>query len=74
MTPPLFLEEYIDLESDEKIHEFEESFFPANCQYMIYLIDRGYRVKSALNFLINQCKDPKIYNECFVYVAVVIVV
>ena len=32
---------------------------------MIYFIDRGFRVKSALNILINQCKYPGIYNECF---------
>ena len=32
---------------------------------MIYLIDRGFRIKSALNVLVNQCKYPGIYNECF---------
>ena len=32
---------------------------------MIYLIDRGFRIKSALNILVNQCKYPGIYNECF---------
>ena len=32
---------------------------------MIYLIDRGFRIKSALNILVNQCKHPGIYNECF---------
>ena len=32
---------------------------------MIYLIDRGFRSKSALNILFNQCKYPEIYNECF---------
>ena len=30
---------------------------------MIYLIDRGFRIKSALNILVNQCKYPEIYNE-----------
>ena len=32
---------------------------------MIYRIDRGLRIKSALNTLVNQCKNPGIYNECF---------
>ena len=32
---------------------------------MIYLIDRGFRIKSALNILVNQCKYPGIHNECF---------
>ena len=32
---------------------------------MIYLIDRGFRIKSALNILVNQCKHQGIYNECF---------
>ena len=45
-TPPLFLEKHIDLGSDEKIQEYEESCCAANCLYMIYVIDRGYRVKS----------------------------
>ena len=31
---------------------------------MIYLIDRGFRIKSALNILVNQVKYPEIYNEC----------
>ena len=32
---------------------------------MIYLIDRGFRINNALNVLVNQCKYPGIYNECF---------
>ena len=32
---------------------------------MIYLIDGGFRIKSALNILVIQCKYPGIYNECF---------
>ena len=32
---------------------------------MIYFIDRGFRIKSALNILVNQCKYPGIYNKCF---------
>ena len=31
---------------------------------MIYLIDRGFRIKSTLNILVNQVKCPEIYNEC----------
>ena len=63
-TPPIFLEEYIDLGSDERIQEYDESeqydFCGENRLYMIYLIDRGFRIKSALNIVINQCKYPKI--------------
>ena len=32
---------------------------------MIYLFDRGFRIKSALSILVNQCKVPGIYNKCF---------
>ena len=32
---------------------------------MVYLIDKGFRVNNALNILVNQCKYPGIYNECF---------
>ena len=63
-TPPLFLEEYVDLGSNEKIPQYDESYCGAYCLYMIYLIDRGFRIKSALNILVNQCKYPGIYNEC----------
>ena len=63
-TPPLFLEEYVDLGSNEKIQQYDESYCGALCLYVIYLID-GFRIKSALNFLVNQCKYPGIYNECF---------
>ena len=31
---------------------------------MIYLIDNGYRIKSALNTLVNQVKCPEVYNKC----------
>ena len=64
-TPPLFLEEYVDLGSNERIQQYDESYCGAYCLYMIYLIDRGFRIKSALNILVNQCKYPGIYNECF---------
>ena len=63
-TPPLFLEEYVDLGANEKIQQYDESYCGAYCLYMIYLIDRGFRIKSALNILVNQCKYPGIYNEC----------
>ena len=64
-TLPLFLEEYVDLGSNERIQQYDESYCGAYCLYMIYLIDRGFRIKSALNILVNQCKYPRIYNECF---------
>ena len=64
-TPPLFLEEYVALGSNERIQQYDESYCGAYCLYMIYLIDRGFKIKSALNILVNQCKYSGIYNECF---------
>ena len=64
-TPPLFLEEYVDLGSNERIQQYDESYCGAYCLYMIYLTDRGFRIKSALNILVNQCKCPGIYDERF---------
>ena len=64
-TPPLFLEEYVDLGSNERIQQYDESYCGAYCLYMIYLIDRGFRIKSALYILVNHVKCPEIYNECF---------
>ena len=64
-TPPLFLEEYVDLGSNERIQQYDESYCGAYCSYMIHLIDRGFRIKSALNILVNQVKCPEIYTECF---------
>ena len=64
-TPPLFLEEYVDLGSNERVQQYDESNCGAYCLYMIYLIDRGFRIKSALNILVNQYKYPGKYNECF---------
>ena len=61
----LFLEEYVDLGSNERIQQYDESYCGAYCLYMIYLIDRGFRIKSSLNILVSQCKYPGIYNECF---------
>ena len=52
-TPPLFLEEYVDLGTNESIQQYDESYCGAYCLYMIYLIDRGFRIKSALNILVN---------------------
>ena len=45
--------------------QYDESYCGAYCLYMIYLIDRGFRIKRALNILVNQCKYSGIYNECF---------
>ena len=64
-TPPLLLE-YVDLGSNERIQQYDESYCGAFCLYMIYLIDRGFRIKKALNVLFNQCKYRGMYNECFV--------
>ena len=64
-TAPLFLEEYVDLGSNERIQQYDESYCGAYCLYMIYRIDRGFRIKSAFNILVNQCKYPGIYNGCF---------
>ena len=62
---PLFLEEYVDLGSNERIQQCDESYYWAYCLYMIYLIDRGFKINNALNILVNQCKYPGIYNDCF---------
>ena len=64
-TPLLFLDEYVDLGYNERIQQYDESYCGAYCLYMIYLIDRGFRNKSALNILVNQIKCPEINNECF---------
>ena len=63
--PPFFLEEYVNLGSNERIQQYDESYCGAYCLYMICLIGRGFGIKSALNVLVNQCKYPGIYNECF---------
>ena len=64
-TPPLLLKEYVDLGSNERIQQYDEYYCGAYSLYMIYLIDRRFRIKSALNILVNQVKCPEIYNECF---------
>ena len=43
-TPPLFLEQYIDLGSNERIQEYDESYCGAYYLYMIYLIDRRFTI------------------------------
>ena len=63
--PPLFLEDFVDLGSNERLQQYYESYCGAYCLYMIYLIDRGFRIKSALNIRVNQVKCPEIYDECF---------
>ena len=64
-TPPLILEEYVDLGSNERIKQYDESYCGAYYLYMIYLIDSRFRINNALNTPVNQCKYPGIYNECF---------
>ena len=49
-TPPLFQEEYVNLGSNERIQQYDESYCGAFCLYMIYLIDRGIGIKSAIIF------------------------
>ena len=63
-NPHIFLEEYVDLGSNERIQQDDE-YCGAYFLYMIYLIDRGFRINNALNILVNQCKYPGTYNECF---------
>ena len=63
-TPPLFLEEYVDLGSNERIQEYDESYCGAYCLYMIYLADMGLRIKRALDTLVNQVKCPNEYKKC----------
>ena len=63
-TPPLFLKDYVDLGSNERIQEYDESYCGADCLFMIYLIDNGYRMKSALNTLVNQVKCPGAFIKC----------
>ena len=65
-TPPLFLEEYVYLGSNERIQHHDESYCAAYCLYMIYLIDIGFELKSASNILATHVKCPGMYNEhCF---------
>ena len=63
-TPPLFLEEYVDLGSNERIQQYGESYCGAYCLYMIYLIDKRFKIKFALYNLINQVKCQGKHNEC----------
>ena len=66
-TPPLFLEEYVDLGSNERIQEYDESYCGAYCLYMIYLIDRRFTVEGALDMLVNQVKCPKMNDKRFCF-------
>ena len=63
-TPPLSLEELFDLGSNERIQQNDESYCGAYCLYMIYLIDQGFRIKSALVLLVNQVIYPDGYKKC----------
>ena len=38
-TPPLFLEEYVDLGSNARIQQYDESYCGDYCLYMILLIE-----------------------------------
>ena len=64
-TPPKFLEDYVDLGSNERIHEYDESYCGAYCSYMIYLFDRRFIIEGALYTLVNQVKCPKMNDKAF---------
>ena len=49
-TPSLFIEEYVDLGSKERIQQYDESYCGAYCFYMIYLFDNGYRIKGGFEY------------------------
>ena len=57
-TPPLFSEKYVDLGSNQRIQEYDESYCGAYCLYMIHLIDRRFIIEGALDILVNQVKCP----------------
>ena len=63
-TPPLFLGEYVNLGSNKRIQQYDESYCGAYCLYMIYLIYKGFKISGALYNLINQVKCPGMYDEC----------
>ena len=63
-TPPLFLGEYVDLGSNEQIQKNDGSYCGAYCLYVIYLIDTGFRIKRALDILVNQVICPDGYKKC----------
>ena len=64
-TPEFFIDEYVDLGSDERIQDYHEYYCGAYCLYTSYVLDKGFRIKSALIILIHRCKYPGRYNECF---------
>ena len=66
-TPPLFLKECVDLGSNERIQEYDESNRGAYCLYMIYVIDRRFIIEGALDVLVNQIKCPGMYDKCFCF-------
>ena len=46
-TPAIFLEEYVDPGCNEGLQQYDESYCGVYYLYMIYLIDRGFRIRSA---------------------------
>ena len=46
-TPPLFLEEHVELGSNERIQKYDESYGGAYCSYIIHLIDRGFTIECS---------------------------
>ena len=65
---PLFFEENVDLGSNDRIQEYNESYFGAYCLYMIYLIVRRFTIEGALDILVNQVKCPKMFVSVFALV------
>ena len=45
--------------SDDEYDEYDVSFGGAYCLYLIYLIDNGFRIMSALNILVDLVKCPR---------------
>ena len=62
-APPLIVQQYINLGSDARNQEYDESFYGASCLNMIYLIDQGIGITSALNVLIKQFWNPGLYDK-----------
>ena len=66
-TPPLFLEEYVDLGSNERIQAYDESYCGAYCVYIIHLIDIRFIIEGALDILVNQVKCTGMYDKRFCF-------
>ena len=61
-TSPKFFTKNVNLGSDERIQDYDESYCIAFCLYMIYSIDYGFKIASALSIPFNKSKSPWIYD------------